>query len=43
VHSHRLADRECIPTPGHVTLIVGETLRSIADGLEGEPDAEPAP
>jgi hypothetical protein len=29
--------------PNLVTLVLGETLRSIADGLEGEPDAESAP
>jgi hypothetical protein len=29
--------------PHLVTLVLGETLRSIADGLEGEPDAEPTP
>jgi len=27
--------------PHLVTLVLGETLRSIADGLEGEPEAEP--
>jgi hypothetical protein len=29
--------------PQLVLIVVSETLRSIADGLEGEPDAEPAP